>query len=834
MELATKHYVDEALNGAELTDTTYTFTSGTTGNFTVTPEGGTAQTVSIGKPATAGTADKATAANLTTTQNAIAKYSNTTGTFANSGVTIDSNNNISTSGKLTATELKGYVTVGQLSGSTLGTKATAEGGYTTASGNYSHAEGYSTIAAGGQSHAEGWNAWAKGNYSHAEGIGVRQRNVILTGAQNATTYTITNSTELSDLAVNDYIKVNSIIAKITAIDTTNLTLTVDQTCSPNGALPSNCYVYKCGFADGTASHTEGCATITINAYTHAEGYVTKASGTYGAHAEGNQTIASGKASHTEGSYTIASGEASHAGGGYNIAEGNYSMAGGKGNIIKGNYSFAYGMATDINSTTLTLKSSNVTPFQRNVYVLSSGTSSTGVIWTCPDGSYTNCYFEQVDNPENNGILLNYYMFYYPANPSNTLSNAVQFTQPFIYGDDNGSYTFNIYILPTNALNFIYGNETFAYGKGLKTFYPVTSLFGKYNTLTTDNSYIEIVGNGTSNSARSDARRLDQNGNEELAGNLLPMVNNSKDLGTYNKAWKDIYVYNKIQFPNNNTIEYLADSNSIFQISTTQNDLYLLSMRNISQTASFNINLTSVASNINLTVPGNTDTTGKISFCRVNDNAEDIEIGFIDKGGLQLNEGNDVIFKSKSEDTSSSDPGGIHWFKSNGTTRKATIKVPNIDDVSHSYPAPIYENTYHSTTGYRHLGLTNAFFAKADGTSQTRNSVAGYDISLYNNIRGSGFCNDHPVQPGDIISVYFPTATTTSILALHVGSRPFGSTSSQTTTYQSLRMYKGAMSAIGAITAGKTITFIAMWAIKSADGGIGSQTPALCLYKIAEC
>lgn len=43
-------------------DTTYTFTSGTNGSFTVTPLGGSAQTVSIGKPATAGTADTATVA----------------------------------------------------------------------------------------------------------------------------------------------------------------------------------------------------------------------------------------------------------------------------------------------------------------------------------------------------------------------------------------------------------------------------------------------------------------------------------------------------------------------------------------------------------------------------------------------------------------------------------------------------------------------------------------------------------------------------------------------------------------------------------------------------
>lgn len=42
-------------------NTTYTFESGTNGSFTVTPSGGTAQTVSIGKPATAGTADSANA-----------------------------------------------------------------------------------------------------------------------------------------------------------------------------------------------------------------------------------------------------------------------------------------------------------------------------------------------------------------------------------------------------------------------------------------------------------------------------------------------------------------------------------------------------------------------------------------------------------------------------------------------------------------------------------------------------------------------------------------------------------------------------------------------------
>lgn len=41
-----------------VTDTKYTFANGTNGSFTVTPSGGSPQTVTVGKPSTAGTADK--------------------------------------------------------------------------------------------------------------------------------------------------------------------------------------------------------------------------------------------------------------------------------------------------------------------------------------------------------------------------------------------------------------------------------------------------------------------------------------------------------------------------------------------------------------------------------------------------------------------------------------------------------------------------------------------------------------------------------------------------------------------------------------------------------
>lgn len=61
-----------------------------------------------------------------------------------------------------------YVTAGQKSGTTLASKATAEGNNTTASSFAAHAEGAVTIASGLESHAEGNHTTASGTASHAE------------------------------------------------------------------------------------------------------------------------------------------------------------------------------------------------------------------------------------------------------------------------------------------------------------------------------------------------------------------------------------------------------------------------------------------------------------------------------------------------------------------------------------------------------------------------------------------------------------------------------------------------------------------------------------------
>ena len=81
-----------------------------------------------------------------------------------------------------------------------------------------------------------------------------------------------------------------------------------------------------------------------------------------------------------------------------------------------------------------------------------------------------------------------------------------------------------------------GNNSHAEGEGTKAQRKSNHTFGEYNIADTGGAnpsvkgtYIEIVGNGTSDESRSNARTLDWSGNEVLAGGLK--VNGNKDVAT---------------------------------------------------------------------------------------------------------------------------------------------------------------------------------------------------------------------------------------------------------------------------------------------------------------
>ena len=99
-----------------------------------------------------------------------------------------------------------------------------------------------------------------------------------------------------------------------------------------------------GTASGYASHAEGVSTVASGSNSHAEGNTTTASGKY-SHAEGEDTTASGERSHAEGLDTTASGYQSHAEGFLTTASNNGSHAEGSHTVASGAYSHAEGYIT---------------------------------------------------------------------------------------------------------------------------------------------------------------------------------------------------------------------------------------------------------------------------------------------------------------------------------------------------------------------------------------------------------------------------------------------------------------------------------------------------------
>lgn len=84
------------------------------------------------------------------------------------------------------------------------------------------------------------------------------------------------------------------------------------------------------YVSGSYGHTEGAGTSASN-YAHAEGQNTTASGDI-SHSEGNQTTASGTGAHSEGLSTLASGAYSHSSGREAVASRNYQYSQGGGKI----------------------------------------------------------------------------------------------------------------------------------------------------------------------------------------------------------------------------------------------------------------------------------------------------------------------------------------------------------------------------------------------------------------------------------------------------------------------------------------------------------------------
>ena len=232
-----------------------------------------------------------------------------------------------------------------------------------------------------------------------------------------------------------------------------------------------------GTTVGNSSTALGFMVEAPGTYAHAEGNIAKASG-LGSHAEGQGTTASGDQSHAEGSWTTASGIASHSENGSTIASGVYSHAEGSGTNAFGTQSHAEGAGT--------------TASGRNSHAEGDTTTAIGAV------EHVSGQFNVLDTAPA-----------WVANTSYNVGDLVSRAESY-----------------TDASNVTRSYTTIYKCKTANNDATFTAL-----KWTVSGQYLEAVGNGTANNARSNARTLDWDGNERLMGNIYVGCNSDSTGGT---------------------------------------------------------------------------------------------------------------------------------------------------------------------------------------------------------------------------------------------------------------------------------------------------------------
>lgn len=323
-------------------------------------------------------------------------------------------------------------------------------------------------------------------------------------------------------------------------------------------------------ASGEAAHAEGSNTVASGDFSHAEGDGSAASGET-SHAEGC-SIASGDYSHSEGAGdTEASGDISHAEGYGTIAQrksqhvfGEYNIADttGADGTVRGTYVEIVGNGTSnlnsdrSNARTLDWNGNEVLAGKLTVgagptnnldvatkqYVDSNTSSATNWLNGSATGSVRTIGSAEEDASYtigNNSVVEGYLT---KASGSDAHAEGCQTTASSLYSHAEGYQT----TASANAAHAEGQNTTASGADSHAEGYQSTAsgsvshvegfgtvaqrrsqhVFGEYNVLDATGSatnqkgaYIEIVGNGTNSSTRSNARTLDWSGNEELSGTL---------------------------------------------------------------------------------------------------------------------------------------------------------------------------------------------------------------------------------------------------------------------------------------------------------------------------
>lgn len=376
----------------------------------------------------------------------------------------------------------------------------AEGQRTTASGLASHAEGYGTTASGSNSHAEGSGTTASGSNSHTEG----SNTIANHGYQHVFgQFNIADTSTNASTARGDYVE---IVGNGTGYSNRSNARTLDW--NGNEVLAGDLTI------NGTTSVTTALGTVTTALGNKADKVSAPAeydaTSTYkigdivsynGSIYQSNSTISTAEAWNSS-HWVLRTPDADYLHSVNPTGNGSFSLN-RKASTTIGICSFAEGYDATA--------SGNYSHAEGNI-TTASGNNSHAEGYNCTasaDTSHAEGYGTTASKSE--------------AHAEGSFSKA----------SGSGSHAEGSSTIASGSQSHTEGSSTTASGKfsHAEGYYTSANhrsqhVFGEYNILdpstasaTAKGNYIEIVGKGTSTSARSNARTLDWSGNEVLAGTL---------------------------------------------------------------------------------------------------------------------------------------------------------------------------------------------------------------------------------------------------------------------------------------------------------------------------
>jgi len=337
-------------------------------------------------------------------------------------------------------------------------------------------------------------------------------------------------------SVGDYSLVGNVVNSNKASGRASVALNFTTTASGNNAVATGTTTT----ASGAAAFSANCGTVASGDISAAFGNNTKATTTY-AFASGDESEANGIASFVANYKNKADGQYSFAVGSTNKVTGKTGFAAGASNTVSGESSSAFGLLNDVSG-----KYSNAFGQQNVVtgnYSNSQGynqknkghfASTFGHSTETYEGSYNQAAFGTYNKASSDSLFMvgngtsdtvRKNAFEVKADGTIKIGNAT-LTEEKINSmwDDSVGLVIAGYGVNSTIRNDLANNKAngkYSNAEGLNTIAQSNhqNVQGKYNTPDYANKYAYIVGNGSSDTSRSNAHTLDWNGVGWFAGGI---------------------------------------------------------------------------------------------------------------------------------------------------------------------------------------------------------------------------------------------------------------------------------------------------------------------------